>query len=152
MNEKVKTKFRLNWGHKLFIFTVLFMILISSMVYYMYNQHVDLVDTDYYEKGIKYQDEIDKYKAIKGLDHSIKFDSIKNELVFETAIGGNISGTLKFYRPSDSKMDKQIPFTLNDEGKFVYNVSTLAKGPWKFTFDWKIGTQPMAAEKELSLK
>ena len=152
MNETVKGKFRLNWGHKLVIFAVLFMLFISTMVYYMYNQHVELVEPDYYEKGIKYQDEIDKHSAIKGLDHAIKFDSIKKELVFETAMGGNVTGTLKFYRPSDSKMDNQIPFTLNEEGRFVYNVSSLAKGPWKFTFEWKVGTQTMAVEKELTLK
>ena len=152
MNEKTKPKFKMNWGHKLVIFTLLFMTFISTMVYYMYKQNVELVDADYYEKGIKYQDEIDKRNAIKGLDHAIIFDSLKNELVFETAMGGHISGTVKLYRPSDSKMDRQIPFELNDEGRFFYNVSALAKGPWKFTFEWKIGTQAMAVEREITLK
>ena len=152
MNKTVKEKFRLNWGHKLVFFTVLFMLFISTMVFYMYNQHVELVEANYYEKGINYQSEIDKRIAIKGLDQAIKFDSVKNELVFETAMGGNITGVLKFYRPSDSKMDKQIPFTLNEEGRFAYNVSSLAKGPWKFTFEWKVGTQAMAVEKEITLK
>ena len=152
MNEVKKTKFRLNWGHKLLIFGLMFMLFISSMVYYMYNQHVELVESDYYEKGIKYQDIIDKRIATKGLDNAIKIDSVKNELIFETAMGGNVSGTLKFYRPSDSKMDKQIPFTLNEEGKFVYNISSLAKGPWKFTFEWNVGKQPMQVEKEFTLK
>lgn len=143
---------KLNWGHKLVLFAILFMVFIFTMITFMIRQNVELVESDYYEKGIKFQDKIDKLNAIKGLDHAIKFDSLKNELVFETAMGGNISGVLKLYRPSDSKMDTQIPFTLNEEGRFAYNVSSLAKGPWKFTFEWIVGTQSMAVEKEIILK
>ncbi len=143
---------KLNWGHKLTIFTVLFMLFITSMVYYMMKQDVQLVEKNYYEKGIKYQDEINKHAATKGLDNAIQFDQNKNEILFITAMSGNIAGTMKFYKASDSKLDFDIPFTLNDEGKFIYNVSALQKGLWKITFEWKVGEQAMAVEKEIMIK
>ncbi len=142
-------KININWGHKLVFFTVLFMIFIITMVYLMLTQKVDLVEADYYEKGINYQQEMDKYKATKGMDHQITYLASAQQLTFQTAMGGNIQGTIKFYRPSDSKMDFEIPFMLDSEGKFIYSTQNMAKGLWKVIFEWKAGEVSMATVKEI---
>lgn len=143
---------KINWGHKLVFFTVLFMVFVVSMVYFMISQKVELVETDYYEKGMNYQKEIDKHMATEGMDHHIEYLASKQSISFTTAIGGNISGKIKFYRPSDSSMDFEDDFTLNNEGHFTYPANKLAKGAWKVTFEWKAGNQLMAAEKEIFIE
>jgi hypothetical protein len=61
---------KLNWGHKLVFFTILFMLFIITMVVAISRQKVDLVDTNYYEKGIQYQDEkrIQLYQFLAAFD------------------------------------------------------------------------------------
>lgn len=143
---------KLNWGHKLVFFALLFMLFVVSMVYFMINQKIELVETNYYEKGMNYQEEIDKHKATKGMDHQISYLANEHQIRFQTSIGGNISGKMKMYRPSDSSLDFETTFTLDNEGRFVYDVSKLTKGAWRVTFEWNTGNEPMAAESEVFIQ
>ena len=43
---------KINWGHKLVFFMVVFMLFIVVLIYHISRQQVDLVDKNYYEKGI----------------------------------------------------------------------------------------------------
>ncbi len=141
----------LNWGHKLVFFMAVFMLFIIVLVYKISMQQVDLVDKNYYEKGIQYQQEINKFKASEGIPHEINFDKAKQELSFVSSTKG-IEGTLYFYRSSDATLDRNIPFKLNEKGEFIYETSTLKSGTWKATFEWTINGQLMAAEKYFELK
>ena len=140
---------KINWGHKLVFFTILFMLFIITMVFLMVTQKVDLVEADYYEKGINYQQELNKHNAVKGMDHQITYLASMHQLTFQTAMGGQVQGTAYFYRPSDSKLDFNIPFTLDNEGKFLYSTQALTKGLWKVTFEWRVGEVNMATAKEI---
>ena len=50
----------LNWGNKLLIAIVIFMSFIFVLVYLSAQNQIDLVEKDYYPKGLKYQDRIDE--------------------------------------------------------------------------------------------
>lgn len=137
---------KINWGHKLVFFMVLFMLFIVVMVYKISQQHVDLVDKNYYEKGIEYQEEIDKFNASDSIQYEIDFNNEKKKLSFITNIS-NLEGTLYFYRPSDAKLDFDVPFKLDEKGMFTYPLSNVKRGTWKVTFEWKLKGELMAAER-----
>ncbi|AMS27417.1 hypothetical protein AEM51_10695 [Bacteroidetes bacterium UKL13-3] len=139
---------KLNWGHKLFIFTSLFMLFIIIMVYNISTQKVELVDSNYYENGIRYQEEINKYSASKDTKHDIDFSLTKKELLFQTNAANGISGEIHFYRPSDSKLDFTTPFSVNNQGKHLFSTTNLKNGPWRVTYEWKSGDTLMAADKQ----
>jgi hypothetical protein len=143
---------KLNWGHKLVFFTVSFMMFIIVMVYRISTQKVDLVDQNYYENGIRYQEEINKYSASKDIKHEIDFSATNNEITFQTLAKNTIIGEMHFYRPSDSKLDFVKPFTVNTEGKHVCSTKELKKGPWKVTYEWKTNNTLMAAEKQIVIE
>lgn len=144
---------KLNWGHKLTIFTVLFMLFIIACVTYMIRQDVQLVDNDYYEKGIKYQEVIDQSKESNKLI-SLQLDSL-NELaltitVLDTSIK-QLSGDLFFYRPSDKSKDFTTSVSCKYGEPFRFPMNTLVKGPWKVTIIWEDETGRHQLMKELVL-
>ena len=143
---------KLNWGHKLVFFTSLFMLFIIIMVYKISTQKVELVDTNYYENGIRYQEEINKYSASKETKHVINFSLTSQELTFQTLASNSIEGNIHFYRPSNSELDFTEPFAVNRDGKHVFVTTDLKKGPWKVTYEWKSGDTLMAAEKQFVIE
>ena len=141
---------KINWGHKLVFFTVIFMLFIIYMVYTISTQKVDLVDKNYYERGIKYQDEINKFDAGSSVSHHIEYNDTTRSLSF--AAKQAIAGTLYFYRAGDEKLDFNVPFSVEGEAPYIYNTGQLTKGVWKATFEWKISDKLMASEKPIVIK
>lgn len=138
---------KINWGHKLVFFMILFMGFIVWLVVRISNQKVDLVDKNYYEKGVKYQDEINKYKASEGLGYTIKNQN--NQLTFSMPGFAGLSGTVFFYKPNNAGLDFQQPFSLDVDGNYVFNTSKVVKGNWQVTFEWLHNNTLMAAQKNI---
>ena len=67
----MKTKWKWNWGWGIFLSIVLFMAIIVVIVASMMNREVDLVTDSYYDKEIKYQQQIDKEKRTAELSKKI---------------------------------------------------------------------------------
>ena len=67
----------MNWGHKILFLYLGFVILVMVMVFMAYRQDVPLVSDDYYEKELKYQDDIDQFKnaALLAEPIYIKYDA-----------------------------------------------------------------------------
>lgn len=139
---------KINWGHKLVFFASAFMLFVVVMVYKISTQKVELVDKNYYENGIRYQEEINKYSASKDTKHTIDFSLTEQKLVFQISPSNTISGEMHFYRPSDAALDFSKAFAVDQNGKHEFSTVDLKKGPWKVTYEWKSGDTLMAAEKQ----
>ena len=118
---------KINWGHKLVFFASAFMLFVVVMVYKISTQKVELVDKNYYENGIRYQEEINKYSASKDTKHAIDFSLTEQKLSFQTLASNSISGEMHFYRPSDASLDFIKTFTVDAKGKHVFSTVDLKK-------------------------
>lgn len=141
---------KINWGHKLVFFTLLFMSFIVFMVYKLSKQHVDLVDKNYYEKGVKYQEEINKYDLSKNVNATIDFNELAQTIQFSA--NTNLKGKVNFYRPSNSNDDFSVPFETDSLNTFFYKTENIKKGNWKVIFEWKHNNVLMASEKQILLR
>lgn len=142
---------KINWGHKLVFFGLSFMFFVGFMVYKISTQKVDLVDDNYYEKGVRYQEEINKFNATEGIERNISFDLNQQLITFKSNIN-SLKGKALFYRPGDVNLDFETNFTLNENGEFTYSTAQLAKGVWKVTFEWTLNGKLMAAEKQFVIE
>ncbi len=142
---------KINWGHKLVFFGLSFMFFVAFMVYKISTQKVDLVDDNYYEKGVRYQEEINKFNATEGIERNISFDLNQQLITFKSNIN-SLKGKALFYRPGDVNLDFETDFTLNENGEFTYSTAQLAKGVWKVTFEWTLNGKLMAAEKQFVIE
>lgn len=134
---------KISWGTGIVIAIVIFMAIIIATVIFMINQDVDLVSSDYYEKGIKYQEQIDMENRSQRLKDNVKMEwsgdlfeiSFPDEFHDQT-----LSGQIFFYRPSDSKKDFRLPLNITDLKQYI-PVQGLEKGLWRVKLNWNLNNK-----------
>ncbi|MDR9414702.1 MAG: FixH family protein [Gracilimonas sp.] len=148
----IKEKF--NWGTGLTLAIVVFVLATLSTVSYLISLEFYLVSENHYEEGVEYQDTIDGIQNAKNLDTPvlILFDepteSIK--ITFPTALrADSLKGTITFYRPNDSSLDKLYKLQLNKDGQQSIPVSDFEEGRWKLTLEWQQDTLTFIDEKNI---
>ena len=137
MSQMRKSKF--NWGTGILITIIVFMIITISTVVFLMNQDVDLVATDYYNKGIQHQEQIDRVNRTNLMDEAVQINSENGfvRLIFPKSFTQkNFSGTIQFYRPSDSKKDFSLPISIDTSAQQIVSTQNLEKGYWTVKLNW----------------
>jgi hypothetical protein len=134
----------MNWGYKLTIGMIIFMLFISTLVYKMINSKVDLVAENYYELGVAYQEKIEKQKNADAIKKEISINYLDSIQVLNIEIPHLDEGKALIYRPSDKKDD----FTVELKSRNTIDFKTKKKGFWKAKLQWKFGNEDFAIEKE----
>lgn len=133
---------KINWGTGLVIGMVLF---ISFILYFVIQimtdeQHdYDLVTEDYYSREMVYQEELDAESNSFQLKNNIKGKRTSEGWVLtfpEEFDVSKISGTVSMYRPSNKKLDFDLPIELHGN-QFVIPDSKLVSGRWNTIVNWK---------------
>lgn len=138
----------MNWGTKLVIAMAVFIGFIISMGVIMLLSKTDaLVETDYYEKGIGYDNEYRKKEQVIA-DHTppdIRVSGQNIVLKFVQPANGNI----RFLRPDDKKLDRNIPLNLEPDNIMVLPAAGFPKGRWRLSLNWKSLGKDYLYEKEI---
>ncbi|MEP0862096.1 MAG: FixH family protein [Ignavibacterium sp.] len=130
---------KISWGTGIVIAIIIFVVLVLVQTIYLMNQKVDLVEEDYYKKGIEYQKDIDVQKKTSELSEQVRFDFNGQYLIIsfpENLSDNKISGEVLLYRPSDSGLDIKFPLQ-TDSLSQVIPVSDLKKGFWRVKLRWQ---------------
>lgn len=112
----------------------------------------DLVTEDYYKKELAFQKEIDAQKNARTLKNDIMLKKTNNGLsiIFpKDKAYTEITGVISFYRPSNKKLDFQIPISLTSSELIISN-NKLIEGKWNLTIDWKHRNTPYQFKESLS--
>ena len=132
-----KSKF--NWGTGILITIIVFMIITIGTVVFLMNQDVDLVATDYYNKGIQHQEQIDRVNRTNSMDVAVQINSENGfvRLIFPKSFTQkNFYGTVQFYRPSNSKKDFSLPISIDTSAQQIVSTQNLEKGYWTVKLNW----------------
>ena len=103
---------------------------------------MDLVGTDYYDQEIRYQDQIDRLRrtAAVGAAVQVKYTPGRIEILIPTEhLSKGVVGAVHFYRPSDARLDHEIPLAVNTVGKQSIVTAGLSRGHWRVRVGWKSG-------------
>jgi hypothetical protein len=145
-------KMKFNWGTGIFIVILLFVMAVVAFLIYTSNMDMKLVEDNYYDKELAYQDRIDKLNNTASLPWKINISQVPGTLIIQfpqsdTALAP--SGSLLFYRPSDSDKDFSVPIQLNDSSRQVIDIRGVNKGKWVIKLDWKMGGKEYYYEEEV---
>ena len=133
---------KFNWGTGIFIFLVLFILGIIAFYVYITNLDIKLVEDNYYEKELAYQQKIDKINNTASLGSGIEIIQDTGILVIQFPSidpGLKPEGSVWFYRPSDPEKDFTVALQLNDSLQQVFDISKMDKGRWVIKLDWFMG-------------
>ncbi len=132
-------KLKLNWGSGIAAVYILFLIGMLIMVTIFMNQDVCLESKDYYTKGIKYQDEIDKMKRTKELPEQLDIKVGQSSIVLnfpKIFKSTELNGKIYFYRPSDVSRDFTINVETDSSSAQSIPTNNFLKGFWRLKIDW----------------
>ena len=148
-------KIKISWGTGIVIVIGVFLGISISTGIYMMSQDVNLVADDYYDKEIKYQQQIDRIERTKKLNEEniIVYNSETVSIILPINFKNkNVEGEIHFYRPSDATADLKIPLSIDSSGVQVIPVSALAKGLWTVKVNWLVHGNEYYSEKRLFLR
>jgi len=133
----------MNWGWKIAIAYIGFACMVVTMVVITSMKSVNLVEKDYYEKEINYQQQIDKIRNAVDIDDQVEVAFDQSNRLFNIKMDGysgdEVNGTVHFFRPSDERLDVEQAIKLDASGKQIINLSSLEKGFWVAKLTWHIG-------------
>ncbi len=128
----------MNWGKKIVLGMVAFMLFIVGMVIYMFSIHGRdaLIENDYYEKGIHYDQE---YEAEQNLlnDQATPVINVRaQQLVIK--LKDSASYTLTLMKPADATADRKLEgHTVGTEHLVLANCKGMSAGRWFLKLEWQ---------------
>ena len=130
---------KFNWGTGILIVIVLF--ILAVVIFFIWSSYLDinLVEDNYYEKELAYQERIDRIMNAESLGEKVKV-TLSREILridFPKSISGKkIGGNIIFYRPSDPGRDFTVPLDINDSAYQIIDASRLDPGRYVIKIDW----------------
>jgi len=147
-------KLKLNWGTGIALFIVCFLLTNVAIIIFAYGQKVDLVTPNYYEKELKYQEEIDARQKTLQLKENVQVEYRSPNLHLQLPqkfFGQQLEGTILLYRPDDSSKDLKLKLNSDSTGTQLIPVAQLVKGFWKVQIKWSFEKISYSDEKSIFL-
>lgn len=142
----------MNWGTKIVLGMVGFMLFIIGMVIYMFHVHGRdaLIEENYYEKGIDYNTEYNAKQNVVDDNAKPKIMNTRTQLIIQ--LKSPASYQLLLMRASDSKDDlKLIGKTTGNGNIILIDKTKIAKGMWFINLSWHSDNKEYLYKNNLSL-
>lgn len=107
-------------------------------------QNVELVRPDYYAEEILFQNQLDSIGRTRpflgqlAVDYRAAQQTIQIQLPPAHA-RQTLTGRVKFYRPSDAHLDRELPLQPDGRGAQQFDARPLQPGLWKVRLLWNSG-------------
>ncbi len=143
---------KINWGTAI---VLVFIGFISFIMYFVVKMNTnekyshDLVTEEYYKEELAFQKEIDAEENAKALKHNIIVKKTEDGVLIIFPKDKNhksISGTISLYRPSNKKLDFEIPIALSS-AELIIKDEDMIEGRWNITIDWMYDHTPYLFKK-----
>ena len=142
----------MNWGIKIILSYVSFLVLIVILVYKSVTAKIDLVTDNYYEKELRYQEQIDIMNNARKLNNKTVIRQVNNfiEIIFPLKPH---RGRIHLYRPSDAAKDFNLEISTVDNSLTQYiDITALDNGYWKVKVNWITDGTEYYTEENLMIR
>jgi hypothetical protein len=138
--NKTKTP-RSLWPISITAFFIVLITCIVSFVAFAMRQREDLVSADYYERAVRYEKQLDALNRSQKFAARtvVTFDPAKQTIVIALpeAQHADAAASVNLYRPSDARLDREIPMQLDAAGVQRLDARDLSDGLWRVRVNWK---------------
>lgn len=144
----------MNWGWKIAIVYTSFALMVLAMVFVSTRKKVNLVEENYYQKEIEFQDQIDRIKNSHAIgdDFMLTFDSLSQLIRVANHSRDEAKGQIHLYRPSDESKDQFIQLDLGQGASKQIDTRSLQKGLWVIKVNWETSEKSYYSSIQVELK
>lgn len=129
----------MNWGYRILVVIILFVVGMVSMVYVSMQQTNDMLDDNYYVEEKKFQSLLDAQEALKSIQQKPLLVQNDTEVTIQLpsqSYDDIQDAYVHFIKPDNQKLDVKFDFTPDEEGHFNISKSDLVKGVYKVRVKW----------------
>ena len=142
------------WPIAIIAYFIVFIGAMATWIVYASHQRMDLVRSDYYEKEILFQHQIDAANRARqaGAEVNVAYDFSRQSITVQLPADhqrANASGTIHFYRPSNAKLDHDVQLALDATGAQHMDARSLAPGLWKVHMSWRVNGSEYYLDRSL---
>ncbi|TAD85163.1 MAG: hypothetical protein EAY75_11840 [Bacteroidetes bacterium] len=137
---------KINWGVRIILVYVAFVVFMLSLVYLCTQQHFELVSKDYYAQELAYQGTIDGGNNARKLSGKVSIQQTDELVNINLPVAEDQASTVFFYRPSNAAQDFSI--TANGANVQVQK-NKLYSGLYKVKISWSQQGKPFYDEQSL---
>ncbi len=148
-------KLKINWGGGIVIAIVVMVTFMLVLVFIATQTDYHLVDKDYYQKAINYQEQIDKIANANSLTEKVSFEYNNEHLKLQFPANfkeDNLEGKIKLYNPVNDKYDLSLTLKTDSNLSQLVSLEKLPKGRYKVKLDWVANETPFYQETEIMHK
>jgi hypothetical protein len=128
----------MNWGYKIALVYILFVIGMLTLVYKCTQQKVDLVAENYYEQEVKFQGQYNSMINSNQVENTVvaeKEGATYRITMPEKFKDKTVAGSVVFFRPDNSKLDFNLALKPIN-GQQEINLANLKQGAWRVKINW----------------
>lgn len=157
-NGSLQKSKRINWGTGIIIAFGLFM---SFILYFVFKVQSDskydneLVVEEYYKHDAIFGAEMIRVQNAHDLVQKPIFNTTSNgiEIAFPIVFDRNrIQGKVSLYRPSNQKLDFEIPISLSNANTLLIPKKSLAGGRWDLIMEWQYDSKSYLSHESIYVK
>jgi hypothetical protein len=129
----------MNWGHKITIVIVLFIIGMLSMVFIAFRQTNEMVDDHYYQKELEFQGVIDASQNLINQSEENLVSQTTTEVVITLPVGtfeGLEKGHIELLRHDSKIKDVNMILEANGTNRRTIPKNNLSRGMYKARIKW----------------
>lgn len=144
------------WPVAIITFFILAVLFLGTFVFWALRQREDLVTANYYEKEIRYQQQLDTLNRSQAVAAQVvvTYEPIANQIVITlpAAQAQGATGKIHLYRPSDASLDRELPLALDAAGTQQLDATKLQPGLWKVRVHWTTAGQEYFIDQSVIVK
>lgn len=145
----------MGWGTRIAILYLSFVALIIGLAFVCFGEKVELESPDYYAKELAFQGQLDATNNANAMpveiEHVVKDKSV--EVVFpKELLSSDFKGTAKFFRPSDSSLDRIVELKPSENGIQLLTVEGIVKGVYKLQLSFSSNGKNYYKEDVINFK
>lgn len=144
-NTTTTTSPRNLWPAAITGFFIVAIIFIVTFIAWAVRQREDLVSADYYEREVRFQSQLDSMNRSQAVAAKtvVTYEPAQQAIVINLpeAKAAGTTGSIHLYRPSDARLDREMPLALTADGTQHLDAKQLRDGLWKVRVKWNASGQ-----------
>lgn len=145
------SKSRNPWPIAIVVVFIVFALFIGIFIAWASHQREDLVAANYYENEVRYQQRLDRMNQTQPLaaEVTVSYDDTQRSIVINLPVAQarQAAGSIHLYRPSDARLDREVPLAVNADGVQRLEAKELRAGLWKVRLQWSASGKDYFAER-----
>ncbi len=144
----------MNWGNKILFTIIVFIVAMLSMVFIAFKQSNEMIDKDYYEKELKYENIIAASKNLHQLNEAIELtqDSMFLNIQLPRQAANNITkGFIEMLKADSQIKDFNKTLVANNSSLIQVEKQRLVRGLYTIRVSWVNNNTPYYHEQKINI-